>query len=1025
MLNIKTVISQLKNLPNKYRSTPFWAWNERMNNNSEITKQITSMKQEGVGGFFIHSREGLETPYLSKEWMMAVNHTVEHAKEEGMDVWIYDEDKWPSGSAGGRVSQINPEQFTAKALTVEKVPIEDVDMHKDHTILKAISIDANTFVLFRIEQSKTSEWYNGFAPTDVLNPEAIQAFINLTHEQYKTQLGEEFVRNIKGFFTDEPNFCDFFSAFSEGRPWLPWTLGFEDYFEEKRGYQLLDQLGSLFFKINDYQKIRHDYWLTLTELFMASYSKQLYSWCENNHLKMTGHMLYENDLGYSVRVSGASMPHYQYMHLPGIDILGEQIDEYLTVKQCTSVANQFKREHVVTETYGCTGWDFSFLGQKWLGDWQFVMGVNRRCQHLALYSIAGCRKRDYPPSFNYNTSWWEFNHLLEDYFARLSCCVSNGEIKRDILVLHPMSTFWMASGSTINEDFNNIEMNMGWKDQHIVGLNEKGNTYNQFAKELLMAQHDFDFGDEIIMRDHAVVVLDKIKVEQHEYQLLIVPKIKTLMGSTLQLIKKFLEKGGKVLWIGPIVSRIDGESSNEAFRLQTYSQLHQVSTYGEALSVLDKLNERSVRITDQFGKDESDFLSMVRAVDDGWIITVVHTNKEKPKQVYIEFAVFGAVDEFCPLTNKRYEVKVEVIEIERTKKSKMVYSKYFEKAETKVYFVYRNKEPKYKKNVKPYKHPHASDKVLACLGPTARISTTMENSLILDRCQFQMSNNSWSDIIEVWKGQKDIREKMNFQQVYYNGAPQRYSWVESQKSKGTKQLKMRFEFYIEDIPQESIFVAVEKAETYEIYCNGHKCIKTDAYFLDRSMNKRQIPIIQKGANIIDIHCDYHAGIELEDIYILGEFGVNCSREIVDKPTSLQFKDWCLQGLYHYAGNVIYHFDIDFESNPIPEEINHIFMNIKEIKGTLGIVRINDGPNTYFLHGHSKIDITQGIFNHKKNKIEIEIVGSPRNIFGPFHQGYTDCSRISWEDFRTEDIFYTEDYVVEAYGILDQIIVSGE
>lgn len=52
-----------------------------------------------MGGFFIHSREGLETPYLSEDWMKQVDVAVREAKEKDMEVWIYDEDKWPSGCA--------------------------------------------------------------------------------------------------------------------------------------------------------------------------------------------------------------------------------------------------------------------------------------------------------------------------------------------------------------------------------------------------------------------------------------------------------------------------------------------------------------------------------------------------------------------------------------------------------------------------------------------------------------------------------------------------------------------------------------------------------------------------------------------------------------------------------------------------------------------------------------------------------------------------------------------------------------
>ena len=61
---------------------------------------------------------------------------------------------------------------------------------------------------------------------------------------------------------------------------------------------------------------------------------------------------------------------------------------------------------------------------------------------------------------------------------------------------------------------------------------------------------------------------------------------------------------------------------------------------------------------------------------------------------------------------------------------------------------------------------------------------------------------------------------------------------------------------------------------------------------------------------------------------------------------------------------------------------------------------------------------QGYFDKEENLLELEIVGSPRNMFGPFHRAYTGCSRISWADFRTEGRFHT-DGVLKPYGIFEQ------
>ena len=108
----------LKNPPKEYRSAPFWGWNDKLQKEN-LGEQIEGFKRAGMGGFFIHSREGLETEYLSTEWMEDVKFCVDKARENDLELWIYDEDKWPSGAAGGMVSRENPAEFTARALTME------------------------------------------------------------------------------------------------------------------------------------------------------------------------------------------------------------------------------------------------------------------------------------------------------------------------------------------------------------------------------------------------------------------------------------------------------------------------------------------------------------------------------------------------------------------------------------------------------------------------------------------------------------------------------------------------------------------------------------------------------------------------------------------------------------------------------------------------------------------------------------------------------------------------------------------
>ena len=91
-----------KNIPNKYKAFPFWSWNDELEE-EELIKQIDWMHNNGIGGFFMHARGGLTTPYLGEKWFKCVEACLKRAKELGMEAYAYDENGWPSGFAGGEL----------------------------------------------------------------------------------------------------------------------------------------------------------------------------------------------------------------------------------------------------------------------------------------------------------------------------------------------------------------------------------------------------------------------------------------------------------------------------------------------------------------------------------------------------------------------------------------------------------------------------------------------------------------------------------------------------------------------------------------------------------------------------------------------------------------------------------------------------------------------------------------------------------------------------------------------------------
>ncbi|MBQ7900892.1 MAG: hypothetical protein IJ365_02860, partial [Clostridia bacterium] len=107
--------SLFRNPTSEYRGMPFWAWNTKLDCN-ELNEQIDIFKQMGYGGFHMHVRQGLETDYMGREFIDAARSCTAKAKQKNMYAWLYDEDRWPSGAAGGEVTK--EKKYRLKYLTM-------------------------------------------------------------------------------------------------------------------------------------------------------------------------------------------------------------------------------------------------------------------------------------------------------------------------------------------------------------------------------------------------------------------------------------------------------------------------------------------------------------------------------------------------------------------------------------------------------------------------------------------------------------------------------------------------------------------------------------------------------------------------------------------------------------------------------------------------------------------------------------------------------------------------------------------
>ena len=371
----------------EYRGAPLWCWNTKLKRDV-LLRQIDHLAAMGMGGFHIHVRIGLDTEYLGDEFMEHVRACVEYAKSKGMLACLYDEDRWPSGAAGGLVTKGHPE-LASQHILLTPVPYGSGEASEPPAFMGfgARSELGSLLTRYDIRLSATGElessqqlkdgetptqgaciyyaymepnvpspWFNGETYADTLSSDAIKRFIETTHEKYKCALSEEFGSVVPSIFCDEPQFVhktQLAKATSKTDIFLPWSMDLPITFSKTYGYEIMERVPEIVWDLpkGGASLARYHFHDHVCERFVSAFMDQLAHWCSGNGLALTGHMMEEPFLKTQTSSLGEAMRCYRSLDLPGVDLLCDQF-EYNTVKQATSVARQNGSRGAMCEIYG-------------------------------------------------------------------------------------------------------------------------------------------------------------------------------------------------------------------------------------------------------------------------------------------------------------------------------------------------------------------------------------------------------------------------------------------------------------------------------------------------------------------------------------------------------------------------------------------------------------------------------------------------------------------------------------------------
>ena len=1021
-----------QNPTSEYRCTPFWAWNTHLEQD-HLNREIDAMKEMGMGGFHMHSRTGMATPYLTEEFMDRVRGCVEKARDENMLAWLYDEDRWPSGAAGGLVTKdyrfrARHLRFTIKertdAVDFETayttgapylIAVYDIVLDTDGMLVSYDQVDADAEVrgtkwYAYLMTAGNDPWYNGQAYVDTFSKKAIDTFIHTTHDAYAAAVGDEFGKIVPAIFTDEPQFSrkqtmNFPTDTHDVT--LPWTPDLPQTFSDKYGYDLIPKLPELFWDLSGgtVSVARYHYHDHVCDRFTEAFADNCGQWCADHGIDMTGHMMEEPTLLSQTSALGEAMRSYRKFGLPGIDMLCNGM-ELSTAKQAQSAVHQYGREGMLSELYGVTDWDFDFRGHKFQGDWQAALGVTIRVPHLYWVSMAGEAKRDYPASIGHQSPWYKEYAYVEDHFARVNTAMTRGKPMVRVGVIHPIESYWLHFGPKFMTESVRAQME---------------NHFHSLIEWMISGLVDFDFISESLLPEQIGEITGKqLPVGVMAYDTILVPELETMRRTTLDILKKYKAAGGRIVFIGNCPTLVDAVKSDEVRALYDACE-HANYDRNSILSAVEC--DKIVDIRNMDGAAATNFLYQMRHDNDCDWLFLAHLNQNhnkfitKPQRIRISIK-----GEYTPVLYNTLNGDVQALSY-TTENGCTVF----------------------------YRTVYSSDSLLLKLipqaAPTVALPKTVQrqicpaqtiytkvpytrtepNVLLLDWAEYKWDDmEQFCPADEILRLDNIVRAK--------NGMPPRQGhiiqpWVfppEIPDHTLTLRFVIPSEYETKDVA-----LAIEDAENVDIVWNGEgvDAIVTGC-FTDESIKVVPLPGIQKGENELIVTMPFGKQTNTEWCYLLGEFNVRlegCVKTIVAPTDEIAFQSVTTQGLPFYGGNIIYQTEVD-----VPEDCTMI-IRCGAYAGAVVCVEMDGEDLGHIAYEPYTITVPNVAAGH--HTVCFNVNGTRFNCFGALHNANpeerwagptiwrtgdrkSDIGDVVFEDGIAEPVYYASDRWCNEYRVKD-------
>lgn len=817
------------------RGRVLWIWNGKLDR-AQLLRQLRQFQAQGLAGAIIRAGSGLRTAYLGSEWLETVNACADEAGRLGLKLWLADEERGPSGAAGGLATSDTPHArkflrlkivepgFTwpqkvsfvgAWVARLDGFAFSECEPLEYNATPPA---DGRSILLFTAATCREETIHNDHPPLDLLSREATAHFLDLTHERYRTRAHTRLGVALDGFFTDTPSPGAMMSA--DGSPsdpeWtVPWTPGLWNEFHAAWGYDLREHLPELFLfpEGRRFSRVKFNFACTIQRMLENNWLRPLREWCEACRMKLIG------------RLPGGDSAPEQSAACPSVMRVAEFFDipvfagpDFASLKLVASAARQLGGRPVL---------DLTPPGEN-----------DSHVEAFALCGVSGAFPGSEPASREgvaKRTMMRRLDRAASDTAARLHLLLGAGERVCDVAIINPIETAW-------------AQMHPGWPVSAETRALDRG--VRDITMWLAEAHIDFDFLDEGMLARRASVLHGRLGLGPAHYRVVIVAGSDTLRSTTLELLRQMTVTGGTVVFVGEPPAHIDGRASSAALALAVDA----IRISPGRSDLLRAVAPDSPPLVLDSDTTDQGLLCQVRQVGERWIVALMNTSRTaRHGCVSALLESTGVIEEWHCDTGETTPVAAEDGAGLRWQTS-------LDPLQLRIFVA----------------SPTASAARQPAPSTTAPVEETFDLCR-LESAEWQVNRDAWQPACDLISLDRTLRTNAELPQrddVFVQPWSRQESFGSTMR---VKRLTLRFHFHLEALPKEPFDLVLESPAGWKLTLNGTalRLQPSTEWHGDPSQRRMSLPIdlLRVGANELLALVPFIDETDLEPFALLGRFTV--------------------------------------------------------------------------------------------------------------------------------------------------------